>query len=153
MTFPPSENSDHVFVSQSIYFGTYSKRDATFYRIVYKFSCANWDDLRDDLKDFPWKGTFKLGASIAVFKFPEWVQVGIDVPIPHRKYQDKTHPSPLFSAACTAAVTHRNYFFRFYQQNKSSVTEGKFRQASNYHKNVTEAAKLSYAKAILLLRK
>ena len=32
----------------------------------------------------------------------------------------KPHSSPWFSAACTAAIVHRNYFFCLYQQNKSS---------------------------------
>ena len=38
-------------------------------------------------------------------------QVGIDVYIPHRKYQVKPHSSPWFSAACAAAIVHRNHFF------------------------------------------
>ena len=66
----------------------------------------------------------------------EWVQIGIDVYIPHRKYQVKPHSSPWFSAACAAAVVHRNHFFRLYQQ---------ARQASNRCKRVLEAAKLAYA--------
>ena len=60
---------------------------------------------------------FKLGAS-AASEFCEWVQVGIDVYIPHKKYQVKP-PSPWFSAACTAAILHRNDFFRLYQKDKS----------------------------------
>ena len=32
--------------------------------------------------------------------------VGIDVYIPYRKYQVKPHSSPLFSAACAAAIVH-----------------------------------------------
>ena len=38
----------------------------------------------------------------------------------------------------------RNYFFRLYQQNKSSESKVKFRQASNHCKRVHEAAKLAY---------
>ena len=65
--------------------------------------------------------------------------------IPHRKYQVKPHSSPWFSAACAAALVHRNHFFRLYQQNKSSESKVKFRQASNCCKRVLEAAKLAYA--------
>ena len=36
------------------------------------------------------------------------VQGGIDVYIPHHKYQVKPHSSPWFSATCGAAVVHRN---------------------------------------------
>ena len=31
--------------------------------------------------------------------------------IPHSKYQAKSHSSPLYSTACTAAIVHRNHFF------------------------------------------
>ena len=88
---------------------------------------------------------FKLSASAAASEFCEWVQVGVDVYIPHRKYQVKPHSSPWFSAACAAAIVHRNHFFRLYQQNKSSESKVKFRQASNRCKRVLEAAKLAYA--------
>ena len=84
-------------------------------------------------------------ASAAASEFCEWVQVGIDVYIPHRKYQVKPHSSPCFSAACAAAIAHRNHFFRLYQKNKSSASKVKFRQASNRCKRVLEAAKLAYA--------
>ena len=52
---------------------------------------------------------FKIGASASASEFCEWVQVGIDVYIPHRKYQVKLHSSPLFSAACAAVIVHGNH--------------------------------------------
>ena len=55
------------------------------------------------------------------------------------------HASPWFSAACAAVIVHRKHFFRLYQQNKSSESKVKFRQASNRCKRVLEAAKLAYA--------
>ena len=98
------------------------------------------------MTDVPWEDTFKLGASAATSEISEWVQVGIDVNIPHRKYHVKRHSCPWFSAACAAAIVHRNHFFRFYQKNKSSDSKVKFRhQASNHCKRVLEAARLSYA--------
>ena len=65
--------------------------------------------------------------------------------IPRHKYQVKPHSSPWFSAACAAAIVHRNHFICLYQQNKSSESKVKFRQASNCCKRVFEAAKLAYA--------
>ena len=98
------------------------------------------------MTDVPWEDIFKLGASAAASEISEWVQVGIDVNIPHRKYQVKRHSCPWFSAACAAAIVHRNHFFRFYQKNKSSDSKVKFRpQASNHYKRVLETARLSYA--------
>ena len=97
------------------------------------------------MRDVPWEDIFKLGASAAASEFCEWVQVGIDVYIPYRKYQVKPHSSPWFSAACAAAIVHRNYFFRLYQREISSDSKVKFGQASNRCKRVLEAAKLTYA--------
>ena len=145
MAFPPLGNSDHVVVSVSIDFPVNSKQDAPFHRVAYDYSRADWDGLLDHLRDVPWEDIFKLGASTAASEFCEWVQVGIDVYIPHRKYQVKPHSSPWFSAACAAAIVHRNHFFRLYQQNKSSESKVKFRQASNRCKRVLETAKLAYA--------
>ena len=127
MAFPPLGNSDHVVVSVSIDFPSNSQRDAQFHCIAYDYSRADWDGLCDHLRDVPWEDIFKLSASAAASEFCEWVQVGIDVYIPRRKYQVKPHSFPRFSAACPAAIVHRNHFFRLYQQNKSE----KFRQASN----------------------
>ena len=144
MAFPPLENSDHVVVSVSIDFPTNSQQDAPFHRIAYDYSRADWDGLRDHLRDVPWEDIFKLGASAAASELCEWVQVGIDVYIPHRKYQVKPHSFPWFSAACAAVIVHRNHFFRLYQNHKSE-SKVKFRQASNYCKRVLEAVKPAYA--------
>ena len=73
MAFPPLGNSDHVFVSVSIDFPTNSQRDAPFHRIAYDYSRADWDGLRDHLRDVPWEDIFKLGASAAASEFCEWV--------------------------------------------------------------------------------
>ena len=116
-----------------------------FHCIAYDYSCADWDDLCDLLRDVQWQNIFKLSASAAASEFCEWVQVGIDVYIPHRKYQVKPHSSPWFSAACAAAIVHRNHFFCLYQREKSSDSKVKFRQASNHCKRFLEAAKLAYA--------
>ena len=145
MAFPPLGNSDHVVVSVSIDFPANSQRDAPFHCITYDYSRADWDGLCDHLRDVPWEDIFKLGASAAASEFCEWIQVGIDVYIPHRKYQVKSHSSPWFSAACAAAIVHRNHFFRWYQREKSSDSKVKFRQASNRCERVLEAAKLAYA--------
>ena len=90
----------HVVVSVSTDFLLNSKRGAHFY----------WDGLHDHMKDVPREDIFKLGASAAA-EFCEWFQVGIDVYIPHQKYQANPFLSLWFSATCAAAMVHRNYFF------------------------------------------
>ena len=116
MAFAPLGNSDHVIVSVSIDFPTNSQQNAPFHCIAYVYSRADLDGLRDHLTDVPWEDIFKLGASAAASEFCQWFQVGTDVYTPHRKYQIKPHSSPWFSAACAAAIVHRNHFFRLYQE-------------------------------------
>ena len=120
-------NSDHVAVSVFIDFPSYSQR------------------ILDYLRDNTWEDIFKLSASAAASEFCEWVQVGIDVYIPHRKYQVKPHSSPWFSAASAAAKVFRNHFFHLYQKEKSSKSKVKLKQASNHCKRVLKAAKFAYA--------
>ena len=91
MIFPALGSSDHVVVSVSIDFPTNSQWDTPFHCIAYDYSCADWDGLHDHFRDVPWEDIFQLGASAAASEFCEWVQVGIDVHIPHRKYQVKPH--------------------------------------------------------------
>ena len=126
-------------------FWIYSKQDAPFHSVAYNYSCADWDGLCNHLRDVPWEDIFKFSASAAASEFCEWIQVGIDVYILHRKYQAKLHLSPWFSAACVAAIVHGNHFFHLQQQNKSSGSKSKVTQASTHCKRVLEAAKLTYA--------
>ena len=106
---------------------SYSQWNSLFHRIAYDYSRADWDDLRDYLREFPWKEIVKLSASAAA-EFYEWIPVGINVYIPHRKNQVKSHSSPWVSAACASAIVHINHFFRLYQQDKFS--ESKKNQAA-----------------------
>ena len=106
MAFPPLGNSDHVVISVSIDFPSSSQRDGPFHCIPYGYSHADCDGLHDHLRDVPWEDIFELAAFAAASEFSEWVRVGIDVYIPHRKYQVKPHLSPWFSASCAAAIVH-----------------------------------------------
>ena len=80
------------------------------------------------MRDVPWEDNFKLSASAIASGFCEWGQVGIDVHIPHRKYQVKPHSSPWFAGTYAAAIVHINHFFRLYQHNKSFEYKVKFRR-------------------------
>ena len=132
-------------ISVSTGFQSKSKQDVPFNCIIYDYSCADWDGLRDHLRDVPWEDIFKFSASAAASELCEWVQVGIDVYISHRKYQVKPHTSSWFSTACAAAIFYRSHFVRLYQQNKSFESKVDFRQANNRFKWVLEAAKPAYA--------
>ena len=144
MVFSPLGNSNHVVVSGSIDFPSYSQRDVLFHHITYAYSRADWDSLQNHLRDVPLDDIFKLGASAADDEFCVWDQVGIDVYIPHRKYQIKSHSSLWFSAACAPVIVHRNHIFHFHQMDKSSESKVKFRQASNHCKRAPKAVNLAY---------
>ena len=104
-----------MMLSVSIDFPSNSKGHTAFQWTVYNYSCADWGDLTvfyDHLRDFPWDHTFKLGGPAAATEFYEWDHVGINVYMPHHKYQVKSHSSPRFSAAC--CYSHRNHFFHLY---------------------------------------
>ena len=113
IAFPPLGNSDDVVVPGSLDFPSNSQWDVPIQCIAYDYSCADWDGLRDHLRDVPWKDIHKLSASAAASEFSEWLQVRIDVYISHWKYMVKPHSSPSFSAACAAAIVHGNHFFNF----------------------------------------
>ena len=121
------------------------QRDAQFHCIAYDYSRAEWDSLRDPLRDVPWEDLFNLSASAAIVKFASGFRLEYDVYIPHHKYRVKPHSCPWFSAACAAAILHRNHFYCLYLQNKFLKSKVKFREASNRCKRVIEAATLVYA--------
>ena len=63
--FLPLENSDFVFLLLSIDFPLNAKQDAPFHRKAYDYSHADWDDLRDHLRDVLWEDIFKRSSSSA----------------------------------------------------------------------------------------
>ena len=71
MVFPPLWNSDRVAVPVSITFPPNSKVHDEFYHMAYDYSRANWDGLRDHLRDIPWEDIFKFSASAAASEFCE----------------------------------------------------------------------------------
>ena len=77
-------------------FPSNSKGDVPFHWTVFGYSWADLDSLHFNLQDVPWEDIFELGASFAASEFCEWIQVGIDVYIPHWKYQIKPHSFPWF---------------------------------------------------------
>ena len=60
--------------------------------MAFDYSHADWDGLHNHLRDVPRQDIFKLSTSTVASKFCEEVLVGIDVYIPHCKYQSNlTH--------------------------------------------------------------
>ena len=99
MALPPLGNSDHV-ASVSIEFPSNSQQDVLFHRVAYDYSCADWDGLRDHLRDVQWEDIFKLGASASGSEFCEWVQVRIDVYLSQKILDHVSFISMVFSCLC-----------------------------------------------------
>ena len=97
--------------------------------MAYEYSRVDWDGLCDHLRDVTWEDIFKLSASAAASEFCEWVQVGIDVYIPHCKYQVKplTHLHGFQLLVQLPGSPLKSLFLFLYQQNKSSESKVKFK--------------------------
>ena len=125
-------------------FPSNSKGNTLLHRIASDYSHADWDGLRDHLRDILWDDTFKLSASAVT----EFCECGFRLELMYT----------LLIANIRSSLTHlhsfqllvllplfREIFFCLYQQNKSSESKAKFRQATNRCKKVLEAAKLACA--------
>ena len=69
VAFLPLGNSNHDVVSLSIDFPSNSERDTPFHYTSYGYCRADWDGLRDHLRDVSWEDIFKLGACAADTEF------------------------------------------------------------------------------------
>ena len=69
MAVPPLGNSDHVVVSVSNDFLSNSKRDGPFQCIAYNYSCADWEGLRNQLRDVPWEDMLSLVFLLLLVNF------------------------------------------------------------------------------------
>ena len=72
-------------------FPSNSKRIPHLNCIAYAYSFVNWDGFCDYFRDAQREDIFKLGAAATASEFWDWVQLGVDVYIPHCKYQVKPH--------------------------------------------------------------
>ena len=113
---PPLGRSDHIVVSVDVKFVVKSTNEHPYHRTVYSYSKADWDGLRDHLRDVPWSDIFSHDTTVAAKELSEWVEIGIDCYIPHRKFQLKPHSSPWFTPSCAAAIAHRNHYFHRYHR-------------------------------------
>ena len=111
--------------------------------IVYDCPCADWDGFHDILEMLLGRKSLNSVFLLLLENFVSWLKLEF-MNIPHCNYQVKPHFSLQFSAASSTAIVHRNRIFYLHQQNKSSESKVKFRQASDYGKRFLEAANLAY---------
>ena len=137
MGFPPLGNSDHVVVSVSINFSSNSQWDALFHCISYDCFHADCDGLCDHLRDVPWEDIFKL--LVLLLLLVNFVS-GFGLESMYISLIENINSSLIHLHGF-----HRNDFFCLHQNDKSSDSKVKFRQARSFWKRVLEAAKLASA--------
>ena len=96
-----------MVVSGDVKFVVESTNEHPYHRNVYSYRQADWDGVRDHLRDVPCLDIFKHDATFAATEISEWVEIGIDCYIPHRKFQLKPQ-FPQWFTPCAAAIAHRN---------------------------------------------
>ena len=80
MAFPRLGNSNHVVVSVSTNFLSYSQQGAPFHCIAYDYSHAVLDGLRDHLRDVPWEDIFRLALLLLLVNFVSGFQLFVLLP-------------------------------------------------------------------------
>ena len=134
-----------MIVSVDVKFVVKSTNEHPCHRPVYSYSRAGWDGLRDHLRDVPWLDIFKHDATYAIKVITEWVEIGIDCYIPHRKFQLKPHSSPWFTPSCAAAIAHRNHYFHQYHRNVTPENKNLFCDSRNHCRKFLKDASSNYA--------
>ncbi|CAE1168972.1 unnamed protein product [Acanthosepion pharaonis] len=132
----PLGNSDHAVVSVNISFNSTPCKEPPTTRTSFYYQRSDWDSFRDFLRDVPWDVVFTLPVQECA---SSWVKAGIDAFIPSRKYRVKSRPSPWFSAACSAAIAHRNHFFHLFRSDMSDCNRRLFASAHNDAKSLFAA--------------
>ena len=103
---------------------------------------------RSFLGDVSWNSISCLSLSEAADEVTDWIQIGMDLFIPSRTYQVKSHSQPWFTPACAAVISHRNHYFHQFHRDGSREAHHQFRLAMNNCKKVLENAKRNYAESV-----
>ena len=141
---PPLEKYDDLVVSVDVKFVVKSTNEHPYHRTVYTYSKPDSHGLRDHLRGVPWLDIFKHDATYVAKEITEWVEIGIDGYIPHRKFQLNPHTSPWFTS-CAVAISHRNHYFHQYHHNATPENKKQFYDSRNYCRKVLKDARANYA--------
>ena len=147
---PPLGSSDHCVISVSIDLPLKASNEVPFHRTSYRYAQADWDNFRSYIACGSFEHFFKFRASKSTSLISDWIRNGIEIFIPHKTFQQKTHSQPWFTAACAAAISHRNHHFHQYNRNPSEITRTNFRNTSNHCKYILRHAKDNYANVLKL---
>ena len=107
--FPPIGKFSPFYCSVSIDFPSNSQRDAPFHRIAKGYSHADWDGLRDNLRDIPCKKSLNSVLLLLLVNFVSGFRLEL---MYISKVIGQASRISMVSAACAAVIVHRNHFFR-----------------------------------------
>ena len=121
------------------------KEDVHFHHEAFSYFCVDQVGFHNHIKVVPSQDFFKLVASAATNTFFQFVQTGVVVYDPRRKFQASPHSSLRFLTSCASSIIHKNHLLHLYQQSKTSVSNIKFRKVTNRCRRVIEYDKLVYS--------
>ena len=105
---------------------------------------ADWEAIRELIRDAPWRNIFSLPAEQCANETTEWFKTAIEAHVPTRKFYSKPHSPQWFTSACAAAIAQRQHAFRRFNRHKSSSNRQKYIEARNNCKRVIVTAKTDY---------
>ena len=95
----------------------------------------------------PWLQIFYHDVTSTAKEITEWVEIGIDCYIPHKRFQLKPHSSAWFTPSCATTISHYNHYFHQYHRNVTPKNKKLFCDSRNHCKKVLKDARFDYAKA------
>ena len=96
-----------------------SEWNSPFHHKVFDYSPTDQDGYRDHI-GCSVEDIFNLVTLAATSEFCEWVQIGTDVYIPHRKFQVRPHSSLWFPFVCLAVIADKTEHIKKVTLAKSS---------------------------------
>ena len=142
----PLGSSDHSVISVRVDIQCKESSDVPYHRTIYRYSKADWDGFRNFIADAPLEALFQGNPSEMATSITEWIQTGIDIFIPHKKYQQKPNSQPWFTPECAAAICQRNHFFHKYQRNRTAENLQAFKASRRECRESLRQAKNRYSK-------
>ena len=96
-TILPPLGSDHCVVSVTVNIPPKMTKEVPFHRTVYRYCDADWDSFRSFIADTPRNYIFNHHPTKVASLISDWISSGIEMFIPHKKYQQKPLSQPWFT--------------------------------------------------------
>ncbi len=140
----PLGSSDHCLLSVTQESGAIAMPKPPR-RIFWKFSSANWDDLRSFFGSYPWSDLcFSSDVSVSATNIADVILQGMAFYIPHSFSAGRQGSPKWFNPRCAAAVSEKNRLYSLWKSNPSVVNLAGYRCARNACKSALNLAKSQF---------